>query len=102
MLFGFKRVSSSSSSSSSSNVILIISKVLNVFSRVMYLVTYIGYKLQDDNIWYVLYFSNCRYKTGLVVLNGLLCIAKNSEQEIITQYGQDAGIAFWLLGELNR
>ena len=49
-----------------------------------------------------MYFSPCRYKTGLVILNGLLCTSDNNEQEIISQYGQDAGVAFWLLGELNR
>lgn len=43
-----------------------------------------------------------RYKAGLVILNGLLCISDNNEQDIVNQYGHDAGVAFWLLGELNR
>ena len=37
-----------------------------------------------------------------MILNGLMCIIDNNEQEIINQYGRDAGVAFWLLGELNR
>ena len=43
-----------------------------------------------------------RYKTGLMILNGLLCVSDNNEQEIVNQYGHDAGLAFWLLGEMNR
>ena len=47
-------------------------------------------------------YSADRYKAGLVILNGLMCISDNNEQEVINQYGHDAGVAFWLLGELNR
>ena len=43
-----------------------------------------------------------RYKSGLLALNGLLCVHDQfSESEVAAQYGSDAGLAFWLMGELN-
>ena len=41
------------------------------------------------------------YKSGLIALNGLLCIQDFSEADIAAKYGADVGVAFWLLGELN-
>lgn len=37
-----------------------------------------------------------------MVLNGLVCLSDNNEEDIVSQFGTDAGLAFWLLGELNR
>jgi len=36
------------------------------------------------------------------VLNGLVSLSDNNEEDIVNQFGTDAGLAFWLLGELNR
>ena len=44
----------------------------------------------------------CRYQSGLLALNGLLCLHRPSEDELDCRYGNDVGVAFWLLGELNR
>ncbi|XP_065888824.1 cell division cycle protein 27 homolog isoform X2 [Dysidea avara] len=48
------------------------------------------------------YLDLKEYKAGLVVLNGLVCLSDNNEEDIVIQFGADAGLAFWLLGELNR
>ena len=42
-----------------------------------------------------------RYKSGLLALNGLLCLHESSEAELAARFGSDAGVAFCLLGELN-
>eukprot|EP00731_Ephydatia_muelleri_P020150 Em0012g975a len=39
---------------------------------------------------------------GLLRLNGLLSLHTCTEEEVVAEYGQDAGLAFWLLGEMNR
>lgn len=36
------------------------------------------------------------------MLNGLVSLSDNNEEDIVNQFGTDAGLAFWLLGELNR
>lgn len=43
------------------------------------------------------------YKSGLLAFNALQCVGDYSESEtkLADQYGADAGLAFWLLGELN-
>ena len=43
-----------------------------------------------------------RYQSGLLALNSLQCAHDClSESELAAQYGSDAGLAFWLVGELN-
>lgn len=39
---------------------------------------------------------------GLLRLNGLLSLRVCTEEEVVAEYGQDAALAFWLLGEMNR
>ena len=48
------------------------------------------------------YSTHTRYKSGLLALNGLLCVHDQfPESDVAAQYGSDAGLAFWLVGELN-
>ena len=41
-------------------------------------------------------------KSGLLALNGLLCLGEKREEDIAARFGDDRGVAFWLLGEINR
>lgn len=41
-------------------------------------------------------------KNALLTLNGLLCLDESSEDDLATRFGDDAGAAFWLMGEINR
>lgn len=49
-----------------------------------------------------LYFCTCRYQDGLLRLRGLLCIAESNENFIVDKFNNEAGVAFLLLGDLNR
>ena len=41
-------------------------------------------------------------QAGLVRLRGLLCMGDCSESDVVAHFGEDAGEAFFLLGELNK
>ena len=44
----------------------------------------------------------CSLKSGLLALQGLLCLGESSEKDMAQHFGEDVGVAFWLLGEFNR
>lgn len=47
-------------------------------------------------------FPLCSLKSGLLALQGLLCLGESSEKDMAQHFGEDVGVAFWLLGEFNR
>ena len=54
------------------------------------------------SIIYIYAHTFTSHKNGLLALNGLLVLHKPTEDEIAHRFKDDAGIAFWLLGEFNR
>ena len=53
-------------------------------------------------LFYAHIHTRTRYKSGLLALNTLPCARVYfSESELVDMYGSDAGLAFWLMGELN-
>ncbi len=42
-----------------------------------------------------------RYKSGLVALQGLLCMGNVSESTFVRRYGNNVGVALHMLGMLN-
>ena len=48
-------------------------------------------------------YLSVRYREGLTHLQGLLCVrGETNYEDIIKRFGKDAGVALYLLGELNR
>lgn len=42
------------------------------------------------------------YQAGLLHLKGLLCVNESNESFIASKFNHEAGVAFLLLGDLNR
>ena len=42
------------------------------------------------------------YQAGLLHLKGLLCVNESNESFIASKFNHEAGLAFLLLGDLNR
>ena len=55
-----------------------------------------------DYSWTFLCLYLCSLKSGLLALQGLLCLGESGEKDIAQHFGEDVGVAFWLLGEFNR
>lgn len=64
-----------------------------------------GVPCTDDLYWrfhcILVVFLPCSYMQGVLALNGVLSLQENTESSLRTLFGDDVGVAFFILGKLK-